>query len=99
MPTFVVSVRLPDALDEEFVARIPRHRAFVNQLLAEHVMETYAVSADRGRGWMTVHAENEASVRALVGRLPLFEFYVDVEIDELFIFDSSSARFPAISLN
>jgi len=40
MPSFAVSLRLPDSFTEEFLATIPQHRAVINQLLSEHVIET-----------------------------------------------------------
>jgi hypothetical protein len=99
MPTFVVSLRLPDAFDEDFIALIPRHRAYINRLLAEKVIETYAISADRSRGWVTINADDEAAVQAVVEQFPLYQYLHGVEIDELFIFDSTASRFPLISLN
>lgn len=99
MPTFVVSLRLPDSFEEEFLQLIPRHREFINQLLGEHVIETYAISADRSRGWVTMNGEDKKSVREVVEQFPLYDFFKSVEIDELFIFDSVASRFPHISLN
>ena len=99
MPTFVVSIALPDAYDEDFMALIPRHRAFINRLLSEKIIETYAISADRSRGWVTMNGANAAAVRALVEQFPLARYFQRIEIDELFIYDSISSRFPAISLN
>ena len=99
MPTFVVSLRLPDAFDEEFISLIPRHRAFINQLLADKTVEAYAISSDRSRGWVTMHGDDANAVRAVVEQFPLYGYLHDVEIDELFIFDSAASRFPHISLN
>lgn len=99
MPTFIVSLHLPDSFNEEFVALIPQHRALINQLLAEHVVETYAISADRSRGWLTVHSEDEEGVQELLRRLPLYDYFSGIEINELFIFDSIATHFPHISLN
>jgi muconolactone delta-isomerase len=99
MPTFVVTLRLPDSFDEDFIALIPTHRQFINQLLAEHVIEAYAISADRSRGWVTMNGDDEAAVRAIVAQFPLYRYLGQIEIDELFIFDSAAARFPHISLN
>ena len=99
MPTFVVSMRLPEAFDEEFIALIPRHRAFINQLLSEKVVEVYAISSDRSRGWVTINGDNAAAVQAVVEQFPLYRYLRGVEIDELFIFDSAASRFPHISLN
>lgn len=99
MPVFVVSLLLPKSFDEEVLAVIPRHRAFINKLLAEHVIESYAISADRSRGWVTMNGTDEASVRAVVEQFPLYRFLREVEVDELFIYDSAAYRFPSISLN
>lgn len=99
MPVFVVTLTLPEAFDEEVMAVIPRHRAFVNKLLAEHVIESYAISADRSRGWVTMHGDDEAAVRAVVAQFPLYSYLRGVEVDELFIWDSAASRFPHISLN
>ena len=99
MPTFVVTIRLPDAFDEEFIALIPSHRAFINHLLNEKIVEVYAISSDRSRGWITINGDNVAAVQAVVEQFPLYQYLHGVEIDELFIFDSAASRFPHISLN
>lgn len=99
MPTFVVTLRLPESFDEDFIALIPRHRNFINRLLAEHIIEAYAISADRSRGWVTMNGEDAVAVRAVVEQFPLYQYLGQIEIDELFIFDSAAARFPHISLN
>ena len=99
MPKFVVSMRLPNAFDEAFINLIPQHRAFINQLFADKVVEVYAISSDRSRGWVTMNGNDAAAVQAVVEQFPLYPYLRGVEIDELFIFDSASSRFPPISLN
>jgi len=99
MPTFVVSLRLPEVFDAEFMAIIPRHRTFINQLLADKVVEVYAISSDRSRGWVTINAADAAAVQAVLEQFSLYRYLHSLEIDELFIFDSAAARFPHISLN
>ena len=101
MPAFVVSIRLPDSFDKAFIALIPipAHRAFVNQLLNEKVVEVYAISSDRSRGWMTINSDSTATVQAVVSQFSLFPYLHGVEINELFIFDSAASRFPHIRLN
>jgi hypothetical protein len=99
MPKFVVSLRLPPSFTQEFMALIPSHWAFIQQLIEDQVIETYAISADRTRGWVTINGEDEAAVQAVVEQFPLYEFITEVEIDELFIFDSAKTRFPRLSLN
>lgn len=99
MAKFVVTLHLPVVFFEDFVALIPRHRAFINQLMEECVVETYAISADRTQGWVTMNGQNAATVRDVVQQFPLYPFFTEVEINELFLFDSAYSRFPRISLN
>ena len=99
MPSFSVSLRLPDSFTEEFLATIPQHRIVINQLLSENIVETYAISANRGRGWVIINGEDEEAVRAIVAQFPLYPYLEVMAIDELFIFDSAASRFPHISLN
>ncbi|SNR57678.1 MULTISPECIES: hypothetical protein [Hymenobacter] len=99
MAKFVVTLHLPESFDEDFIALIPRHRAFISRLIEENVIESYAISADRIRGWVTMNGQNATNVRSIVEQFPLYRFLRKVEIDELFVFDSIASRFPHISLN
>ncbi len=99
MPTFVVTISLPDTYEDDFLALIPQHRSLINRLLSEKVIETYAISADRRRGWVTINGDDAKAVQAVVEQFPLYRYFNSIEIDELFIFDSVATRFPHISLN
>ncbi|MBD2766737.1 hypothetical protein IC235_02385 [Hymenobacter sp. BT664] len=99
MPTYIVTLRLPEAYDDEFIALIPRHRDFINRLLNEKIVEFYAINRSRSRGWITMNGDDEAAVQAVVEQFPLYHYLHDVEINELFIFDSTASRFPHISPN
>lgn len=99
MSVFAVSLLLPNSYTEDFLALIPQHREFINQLLSEHVIESYAISADRSQGWVFINGDDEAAVRATVEQFPLYAYLKIAAIDELFIFDSVASRFPHISLN
>ena len=90
---------LPESFEDDFIALIPRHRDFINRLLNEKIIETYAINSERSRGWVTINGDDEAAVRAVVEQFPLYHFLHGVEIDELFIFDTVASRFPHISLN
>ena len=57
-------MRLPEAFGEEFISLIPSHRAFINHLFDEKVVEAYAISSSRG--WVTMNGEDAAAVRAVV---------------------------------
>ena len=99
MPAYIVSLQLPDTFEEGFLELIPRHRAYINRLLSEHIIETYAISADRRCGWVMLTSDDKAAARAIVEKFPLYHFLQQIHIDELFIYDAASSRFPSISLN
>jgi len=99
MAKLVVTLHLPGVFTEDFIALIPRHRAFINQLIEDYVVEAYAISADRTQGWVTMNGQSLEAVRVVVQKFPLYSFFTSVEISELFIFDSAYSRFPRISLN
>ena len=98
-PNFFVSLRLPDAFDGAFINLIPQYRAFINQLFADKVVEVYAIISDRSRGWVMMNGDDAAVIQAVIKQFPLHPYLHGVEIDELFIFDSASSRFPPTSLN
>lgn len=56
MPTFVVSMLLPESFDDNFIDLIPRHQNFITRLLNEKVVETYIISSDHRGGWVTPSA-------------------------------------------
>ena len=66
MPTFVVTILLPETYREDFLALVPEHRAVINRLLSEKVIETYAISAVRRRGWVTINGDDAGALRAIV---------------------------------
>ncbi|GAA3950262.1 hypothetical protein [Hymenobacter algoricola] len=99
MARFVVTVRFPESFNEDFIALIPQHRALINRLIEENVVEAYAISASRTRGWITMNGLSADIIRTVVEQFPLYRFFEQVEVDELFVFDSMASRFPRISLN
>ncbi|HEX8350428.1 MAG TPA: hypothetical protein VF598_10740 [Hymenobacter sp.] len=99
MARFLVSLQLPDVFDEDFMATIPRHRAYIDYLIAENIVESYAISAERSRGWVTINGEDAEEVRVVIEQFPLYDFFHHIEIDELYVFDSIATRLPRISLN
>ncbi|WP_345070211.1 hypothetical protein [Hymenobacter fastidiosus] len=99
MARFAVTVRFSANFNEDFLALIPQHRAIINPLIEEHVVEAYAISVNGTRGGITMNGQNAAVIRAVVEQFPLFRFFEQVAVAELFVFDSMAARFPRSSLH
>lgn len=97
MKYYQVSIYLQDNLDEKFWELIPQHRELVSELMLDEKILTYAINLERSKGWMTVNAESVKDVRGIIQSFPIVD-YLTYEIDELFIFDSTSTQ-PQLILN
>lgn len=97
MKYYQVSIYLQDNLDEKFWELVPQHRELVSELMLDEKILTYAINLERSKGWMTVNAENVKEVRSIIQSFPIVD-YLTYEIDELFIFDSTSTQ-PQLILN
>jgi hypothetical protein len=97
MKYFQVSIYLTDNLDEKFWELIPQHREMISELMLDEKIITYAINIERSKGWLTITADNIKEVRNVLHAFPIID-YMTYEIDELFIFDSTSTQ-PQLILN
>jgi len=85
-------------LSEVFMRNLPAHRNYINKLINTGIIDQYAVSVESGKGWITINADSIAEVEEYLEKSPLHRFW-NVEIDELFVFDSHAYRFPKLVMN
>ncbi|MCU0354540.1 MAG: hypothetical protein MUD08_12505 [Cytophagales bacterium] len=85
-------------LSEAMMRNVPAHRNYINRLINAGVIDQYAVSVEAGKGWITINADSREAVEEYLEKSPLHRFW-DVEIDELFVFDSHAYRFPKLVMN
>jgi hypothetical protein len=84
--------------NEETMRIIPGHRAYINELIEQQVLEHYAVSMETQSLWITINAESKTEVRKLLSSSPFFPFWT-LEISELIIWDGQNYRLPVMQLN
>jgi hypothetical protein len=96
MRKFQVSVKF--TIDEHFMGLIPRHREVINTLITTGVIDQYAISAQLDRGWITMTVRHERDIYMHLEKSPIYK-YLDIEVDEIMIFDGKVFRFPAMQLN
>lgn len=77
---------------------IPEHRAYINSLIDEQVIEHYAVSMEIQTVWVTINASNKTEARKLLAKSPFHKFW-KLEIHELIIWDGQNYRLPVVQLN
>lgn len=96
MNKYQVSVSF--VVEGDFMSSIPAHRAYINSLILKGVIDQYAISAERGQGWITMNARTKNEIIKYLEKSPLYRYF-DVEIDDLMVFDGKSMRFPRLVLN
>ena len=99
MKMFMVSMIIPESLPAEFWQLIPAHRTVVNELMDKGIMQTYAVNATRSTVWATMSGPSAEEILTMVEQFPIYEYFEDVTVEELFIFDSVNNALPRLVMN
>lgn len=96
MTKFQVSIKFE--MDEEFMSHVPEHRALINRLIEDGVIDHYVVTMESQRSWITFSADSKAEVKEYLRRSPLHKFWT-YEVEELFVVDGHQYRLPALQMN
>ncbi len=86
------------SVDEAFMNLVPKHRSIISDLILKGVIDSYAISAEAGRGWIIMNAKDKIAIHTQLERSPLYKYF-ELEIDQLMIYDSQMYRFPKMVLN
>lgn len=95
---FMVEIKLPYEIDNNFMRKIPSHRAFVSVLINQGKIQSYTINEERTKGWIIFNTENEAEAETLIQQLPLYEF-ITYKIHTILVHDSEIFRFPKMHMN
>ena len=85
-------------MDDEFMAFVPPHRVYINNLIEKNILDYYTVSMESQKSWMVFNAASKIQVEEYLSKSPLYKYWT-IEIDELFVYDGQSYRLPAVQLN
>ena len=96
MNKYVVTVSFE--WNEEAMKIVQEHRAYINALIDDQVIEHYAVSMEIQTVWITINARNKTEVRKILSKSPFHKFW-KLEIHELLIWDGQNYRLPVVQLN
>jgi muconolactone delta-isomerase len=95
---FMVDFTLPKELTDEFVALIPRQRAFINRFTENGKLLSYALALEHGKLWAVFSVDSETELLDLINELPLTPF-MKVRMMELTFFNSSNPISTTFSVN
>lgn len=96
MQKFIVTIQF--FMDEDFMSLIPEHRTYINNLIVNNIIESYAVSMQSQRCWIILNATDKKNVEKLLRKSPLFRYWT-FETEELFVYDGQNYRLPKMELN
>ena len=85
-------------MDDNFMGFIQEHRNYINQLINNNVIDSYAVSMESQSCWITLNAISKTECDAILAKSPLYKYWT-YNIEELFVYDSQQYRLPAVQLN
>jgi hypothetical protein len=85
-------------MDDQFMALVPPHRVLINDLIEKNIIDSYAVSLESQRSWITINAKSKAEAKKILSESPLFKYWV-LEVDDIFVYDGQIYRFPVLQLN
>lgn len=99
MSDYMVIMKLPPSLNEEFMSLIPAQREQTSKLFEDGKLTSYSLALDRSFLWATVVAPDVEAVRSILKTLPLTKYMRKLNIAELYFHESMSIQLPQPSLN
>jgi muconolactone delta-isomerase len=98
MNQYLVDLDLPLEFNEEFISLIPAQREQIDELMANGIVLSYALAADRSRVWATINADSFEELQEILQTWPLIH-YMEPTVYELEFYNATGNGLPAISLN
>lgn len=94
----MVDINLPGEFTQEFAAKIPEQRFYINEMMADGVIENYSLAIDRRKLWVVIDAKSEEDVMNVLADFPIIDD-ISFDIHELMFHNSAALTFPSFSLN
>ncbi len=99
MQQFMVTMRCPEILTQEFINLIPEQRTRVVEFMARGILTSYSLSHDRTILWGTFAANSEEDVRDILRRFPLTKYMESIDVRPLMFHNVINFAMPQFSLN
>jgi len=98
MKQYMIEIKLPEILSEEFLLLIPSQRLMISKLMHNGIIVNYALALENGKLWITMIAESESEVIKYLAKMPIIE-HVEAEIFELSFQNSNNLTLNSFSVN
>jgi len=98
MNQYMIIIKLPTELTEDFVRLIPKQRKHIDKLMDEGKILQYSLAMDRSLVWVTMNASSEEQVMDRLSKFPMIGF-MNPKICELAFYNSVSNELPKLIMN
>ena len=98
MRQYMIEIKLPEILSEEFLLLIPAQRMLISRLMHQGVIINYSLALETSKLWITMLAESEEKVITYLADMPIIG-HVDTEIFELTFQNSNYMALNSFSVN
>lgn len=98
MNHYMIELKLPTSLTEEFIALIPKQRSITDKLMSKGIIISYSLALDRSTLWIVVAGSSEEAVLDNLYTLPLTK-YMQLHIQKLSFHNSGTFALSNVSLN
>ena len=95
---YMVHITLPDTFSAELYKLLPKHRAFINDLMDQRIILSYSLDMARKNVWAVFELNSEAEVVACLQRFPLIRF-IEYQMHELAYHDTVSLKMQELIMN
>jgi hypothetical protein len=91
----IVKFSISDAL----MRLVIKHRTIITELIDQGVIESYTLSLETNTAWIVFNAESKRDVLRYLQLSPMYHLWEDVDVQEIFAYDSMMLRWPEPCLN
>ena len=98
MDQYMIDVNLPNYFDEQFISLIPSQRLLVDKLMQQGILESYCLSINHSKLWITINSKSDSNVETIMKSFPLIK-YMKYTIFKLAFHNQANFKFPNLSLN
>lgn len=97
MEQYLTEIFLPE-FTEEFFELVPAQREYIDKCMANGLIRSYSLAADRSKLWVVFTTATEAEMMRTLKRFPIIK-WINYKVYPLMFHNSMELMMPAISLN
>jgi muconolactone delta-isomerase len=99
MQNYMITIRISENIDDDFISKIPLHRAMVNKLMNKGVILSYTLNSSRTILWIVMDANHPSEIEHHLQTLPLYNYFDHYDMESLMFHNVAGLELSNVSLN